>query len=104
MPRSLDEASFMDGANWRQKIFKIILPASKAAMIIIAMFAFMEAWGKFILASFLRVQILAAYIYQTASGQNHILERFRYTYNSVRDTNHNHICTRPEIYRRRNEV
>ncbi len=69
MPRSLDEAAFMDGANWRQIIFKVILPASKAAMIIIAMFAFMGAWGEFILASFLRVQTLAAYIYQTASGQ-----------------------------------
>ena len=69
MPRSLDEAAFIDGANWSTIIFKVILPASKPAMIIITLFAFMGAWGEFITASFLRVNTLAAYIYQTAVGQ-----------------------------------
>jgi arabinogalactan oligomer/maltooligosaccharide transport system permease protein len=69
MPRSLDEAAFIDGAKWRQIIFRIILPASRPAMIIIALFAFMGAWGEFIIANFLRVETLAAYIYQTATGQ-----------------------------------
>lgn len=69
MPRSLDEAAFIDGAGWRDVIFRVILPASKPALIIIAMFAFMGAWGEFIIASFLRVETLAAYIYETATGQ-----------------------------------
>ncbi len=69
LPRSLDEAAFIDGASWRQIIFRVILPASKPALIIIAMFAFMGAWGEFIMASFLRVETLAAYIYETATGQ-----------------------------------
>ncbi len=69
LPRSLDEAAFIDGAGWRQIIFRVILPASKPALIIIAMFAFMGAWGEFIMASFLRVETLAAYIYETATGQ-----------------------------------
>ena len=69
MPRSLDEAAFLDGASWSTMVFKVILPASKPAMIIITLFAFMGAWGEFIIASFLRVNTLAAYIYQTAVGQ-----------------------------------
>ncbi|MET1159897.1 MAG: ABC transporter permease subunit [Thermoprotei archaeon] len=69
LPRELDEAAFIDGASWRQIIFRVILPASKPAMIIIAMFAFMGAWGEFIIASFLRVRTLAAYVYETATGQ-----------------------------------
>lgn len=69
LPRSLDEAAFIDGASWARIVFSVILPASKPAMIIIALFAFMGAWGEFILASFLGVRTLAAYIYQTATGQ-----------------------------------
>lgn len=69
LPRSLDEAAFIDGASWSRIVFSVILPASKPAMIIIALFAFMGAWGEFILASFLGVRTLAAYIYQTAMGQ-----------------------------------
>ncbi len=69
LPKSLDEAAFIDGAGWARIVFNIILPASKPAMIIIALFAFMGAWGEFILASFLGVKTLAAYIYQTATGQ-----------------------------------
>lgn len=69
LPRSLDEAAFIDGAGWRQIIFRVILPASKPALVIIALFAFMGAWGEFIVASFLRVNTLAAYIYETAMGQ-----------------------------------
>ncbi len=69
LPKELDEAAFIDGANWRQIVFRVILPASKPAMIIIALFAFMGAWGEFIIASFLRVETLAAYVYETATGQ-----------------------------------
>jgi arabinogalactan oligomer/maltooligosaccharide transport system permease protein len=69
LPRSLDEAAFMDGADWKTIVFRVILPSSKPAMAVIALFAFIGAWGEFILASFLRVPTLAAYIYQTALGQ-----------------------------------
>ncbi|MDM7274536.1 MAG: ABC transporter permease subunit [Thermoprotei archaeon] len=69
LPRELDEAAFIDGASWGDIVFKVVLPASKPAMAVIAIFAFMGAWGEFIVASFLRVPTLAAYIYQTATGQ-----------------------------------
>ncbi|MGB9728420.1 MAG: ABC transporter permease subunit [Thermoprotei archaeon] len=69
LPKSLDEAAFIDGVRWNDIIFRVILPASKPAIIIIALFAFMGAWGEFIIANFLRIETLAAYIYETATGQ-----------------------------------
>ncbi|MCE4612823.1 MAG: ABC transporter permease subunit [Desulfurococcales archaeon] len=69
IPRELDEAAFLDGASWRDLVFRVILPASKPAITVIALFSFMGAWGEFIVASFLKVPTLAVYIYQTATGQ-----------------------------------
>lgn len=69
IPRDLDEAAFIDGASWSMIVFRVILPTSKPAMVVIALFAFMGAWGDFIIASFLRVRTLGAFIYETAAGQ-----------------------------------
>lgn len=69
LPKSLDESALIDGASWFDVVFKVILPASRPAMIITALFAFMGAWGEFIMANFLRVNTLAAYIYETATAQ-----------------------------------
>ena len=69
LPREIDESAFIDGASWRQIIFDVVLPASKPTMVVIALFAFMGAWGEFIIANFLRVETLAAYVYVTATGQ-----------------------------------
>ncbi len=69
LPKELDEAAFIDGASWSQIVFKIILPASRSAMIIITLFAFMGAWSEFFVANLLRVQTLGAYMFQTAIGQ-----------------------------------
>jgi len=69
LPREIDESAFIDGASWRQVIFDIVLPASKPTMVVISLFAFMGAWGEFIVANFLRVETLAAYVYLTATGQ-----------------------------------
>ncbi|MGB9786430.1 MAG: ABC transporter permease subunit [Infirmifilum uzonense] len=69
LPREIDESAFIDGAGWRQIIFDVVLPASKPTMVVIALFAFMGAWGEFIIANFLRVETLAAYVYETATGQ-----------------------------------
>lgn len=69
LPREIDESAFIDGASWRQVIFDVVLPASKPTMIVTALFAFMGAWGEFIVANFLRVETLAAYVYETATGQ-----------------------------------
>lgn len=69
LPREINESVFIDGANWRQIIFDVVLPASRSTMVVIALFAFMGAWGEFIIANFLWVETLAAYVYATATGQ-----------------------------------
>ncbi len=76
LPKELDEAAFIDGASWGQIVFKVVLPASKSAMVIIAIFAFMGAWGEFIIADFLRVKTIAAYLYVTAAGQRMYWSKF----------------------------
>jgi arabinogalactan oligomer/maltooligosaccharide transport system permease protein len=66
LPKELDEASFIDGANWFTLIFRVIFPASKAALIIIILLAFMNAWGEFIIANIMGLQTLGQYIYVKA--------------------------------------
>lgn len=68
LPRELDEAAFIDGANWRTIIFKVVLPSSRPAVIIIILFSFMAAWGEFFIANLMRVVTVGAYIFQTAFG------------------------------------
>ena len=68
LPKELDEAAFIDGASWFDIIFKITLPASKSAFIIIAMFAFMGAWGEFIIADILGLNTLGRFIFRVAMG------------------------------------
>jgi arabinogalactan oligomer/maltooligosaccharide transport system permease protein len=68
LPRELDEAAFIDGASWSDIIFKIVLPASKSSFIIIALFAFMGAWGEFIIADILGLNTLGRFIYRVAMG------------------------------------
>jgi len=74
IPKELDEAAFIDGASWPMIIFRVILPASKAAYIIVAMLAFMSAWGEFIVANIMGITTLGKYIYESAAGQVGIME------------------------------
>ncbi|ADM27519.1 binding-protein-dependent transport systems inner membrane component [Ignisphaera aggregans DSM 17230] len=74
LPKELDEAAFIDGASWLMIIFRVILPASKAAYIIIAMLAFMSAWGEFIIANIMGITTLGRYIYESAAGQVGVME------------------------------
>lgn len=75
LPKELDEASFIDGASWFSIIFRVIFPASKAAFIIITLFAFMSAWGEFIIANILGLKTLGMYIYTKAvAGQAGLME------------------------------
>ncbi len=74
LPKELDEAAFIDGASWFHIVFKVVFPASKAAFIIITLFAFMSAWGEFIIANILQLKTLGMYIYTTAvAGQAGIM-------------------------------
>jgi len=47
LPRDYDEAALIDGANYPQIILKIIVPLSKPALAVVAIFQFMFSWNDF---------------------------------------------------------
>ena len=50
IPRSLEEAAFMDGASWLQMLWRVLLPAAMPGLIAAGMFAFMTAWNDYLFA------------------------------------------------------
>ena len=50
LPKSLDEAARVDGANRAQVLFKVILPLSKPIVIYTLLTSFMGPWGDFVFA------------------------------------------------------
>jgi multiple sugar transport system permease protein len=50
IPRSLEEAAFMDGASWLEMLTKVLLPAAMPGLIAAGMFAFMTAWNDYLFA------------------------------------------------------
>jgi len=51
IPRALDEAARIDGANRRTVFYQIILPMAKPIVIYTTLMAFMAPWGDFMFAS-----------------------------------------------------
>lgn len=51
LPRELEEAARIDGASTWMIFVKIILPLSRPAIAVTALFSFMTAWNEFIMAS-----------------------------------------------------
>ncbi|MFW5988167.1 MAG: carbohydrate ABC transporter permease [bacterium] len=49
IPIELEESAIVDGASKLGIFFKIILPISKPALMIVALMSFVQAWGNFIL-------------------------------------------------------
>jgi multiple sugar transport system permease protein len=50
IPRSLEEAALMDGCNWLQMMWRVLLPAALPGLIAAGMFAFMTAWNDYLFA------------------------------------------------------
>jgi multiple sugar transport system permease protein len=48
IPGELSDAAKIDGANELQTMFRIILPLSKPALTVVALFAFMDAWNDYL--------------------------------------------------------
>lgn len=53
IPKSLDEAAMIDGANKNTVFFKIILPLSKPIVVYTLLLAFTGPWGDYMMASYL---------------------------------------------------
>ena len=47
IPKELDEAATIDGASKLRIYFSVILPLSKASLVVVAMFCFMSVWNDF---------------------------------------------------------
>ena len=52
IPKTLDEAARVDGANRAQVLYKIILPLAKPIVIYTILTAFMGPWGDFVFARY----------------------------------------------------
>jgi multiple sugar transport system permease protein len=50
IPRSLEEAAFMDGCSWFQMLVRVLLPVAMPGLVSAAMFAFMTAWNDYLFA------------------------------------------------------
>ncbi len=64
IPRSLDEAARIDGANRAQVFWKIIIPSSKPIIVYTVLMAFMAPWMDFI---FVKIIVGADWDYATVS-------------------------------------
>lgn len=51
IPRAIEESALMDGASQFTLFWRIILPLSRPAIAVTALFSFMTAWNEFILAA-----------------------------------------------------
>ena len=61
IPKSLDEAARVDGANRLQVMYKVILPLSKPIIIYTVLTAFMGPWGDFMFARIVAMGETSAY-------------------------------------------
>ena len=82
VPKSLDEAARVDGANRLQVMLKVILPLSKPIIIYTVLTAFMGPWGDFMFAKYIafgeskgyNVAVgLQAFLVQDQIGQSYTL-------------------------------
>ena len=51
IPRELEEAALLDGASVWRIFYGIILPISSPALVITALFSFMNAWSEYVIAA-----------------------------------------------------
>jgi arabinogalactan oligomer / maltooligosaccharide transport system permease protein len=51
IPISLEESARLDGCSRFQTFYKIILPLSKPALVITALFSFMSSWSEYVVAA-----------------------------------------------------
>ena len=74
LPKDIEEAAFMDGANYFQSLIRIVLPISKPVLATITLFSFLNHWNAW----------FDGLIYNN-STKNYPLQTFMYTIISSRD-------------------
>lgn len=51
IPKALEESARLDGCNYFQAFYKIVLPLSTPALVITALFSFMSSWSEYVVAA-----------------------------------------------------
>jgi len=51
IPKALEESARLDGCNYFQSFYKIVLPLSSPALVITALFSFMSSWSEYVVAA-----------------------------------------------------
>lgn len=80
IPIEYDEAAFVDGANYWQIITRIIMPISKPALAVVAIFTFMTTWNDF-MGPLLYLNDQA--LYTVSLGLKMFLSMFRAEWNTL---------------------
>ncbi len=75
VPKSLDEAAFIDGATRAQIFWKITLPLSKPIVIYTILVSFIAPWCDFIFVSFIMAGVPDVGMYTVSLGMYKWLER-----------------------------
>ena len=75
VPKSLDEAAFIDGANRAQIFWKITIPLSKPIVIYTVLISFIAPWCDFIFVSFIMSGVPDVSMYTVSLGMYKWLER-----------------------------
>ena len=50
IPRDIDEAAMIDGANYLQAFWRVILPLARPGLVAVALFTFLIAWNSYVWA------------------------------------------------------
>ncbi len=75
VPKSLDEAAFIDGANRAQIFWQITIPLSKPIVIYTVLISFIAPWCDFIFVSFIMSGVPDVGMYTVSLGMYKWLER-----------------------------
>ena len=84
IPKTLDEAARVDGANRLQVFYKVIMPLSGSIIIYTILMGFMAPWGDFMLASYL--------IHENSQGMSVAVGMFEWTSKTMLNTNYTMFC------------
>jgi len=84
IPKTLDEAARVDGANRWQVFYKVIMPLSGSIIIYTILMGFMAPWGDFMLASYI--------IHENSAGMSVAVGMYEWLSKTMVNTNYTMFC------------
>ena len=84
IPKTLDEAARVDGANRLQVFYKVIMPLSGSIIIYTILMGFMAPWGDFMLASYL--------IHENSQGMSVAVGMYEWLSKTMVNSNYTMFC------------